>query len=67
MNSRIVKFLIDLAEGAVMGAAVAVLALPDSLTDGRVALLAAAGGAIGGAKAVARVGLGAYVESRKPA
>ena len=64
-RSLLAAFLLDLAEGIVIGAGLAVLALPDSLTDGRAALLAVIGGGIGGAKTVARAALRAWVDSRK--
>ena len=66
MNSTLLKFLADLAEGAVYGAAIALLALPDNVS-GRETIAAIAGGAIGGVKAVARLAITAFVASRKPA
>lgn len=61
------KFLLDLAEAAVLGAAVAALALPDGLNDPRLALYLIAGGAVGAVKGAARASLSAFVSSRKPA
>ena len=46
--------------------AIALLALPDTVT-GREAIAAVAGGAIGGVKAVARLVLTAWVNSRRSA
>lgn len=66
MNPTLVKFLIDMAEGAVYGAAIALLALPESV-NGREAVAAVLGGAIGGVKAVARLALTAWAKAKTPA
>lgn len=58
-------FLFDLIEGAIYGAAVALLALPDGFADGKAALFIVAGGAVGGVKAAARVALAKFVAGRK--
>lgn len=65
--SPLKKFAFDVLEGAVYGAAIAALALPDGFTDARAAVVVIVAGAIGGAKAVARVTLTKYVASKKPA
>lgn len=63
--SALRAFAIDLIEGAVLGAAIAALALPDGFADGRAALYVVAFAAIGGVKTAARARVQAFVASRK--
>lgn len=60
------KFAIDLLEAAVLGAAVAAIALPDTITA-KEAIGLIVGGAIGGLKGAARILLAAYVAKRQTA
>jgi hypothetical protein len=64
--TKLQAFAIDLIEGAIIGAAIAALALPDGVGDAKAATVLIVAGAIGGLKAVARASLSAFVASRKP-
>lgn len=59
-------FLIDLVDYAVLGAAIAALALPET-ANAKEAIGIIAGGAIGAVKGGARLALKAYVSSKQPA
>lgn len=59
-------FLVDLVDYAVLGAAIAALALPDSATT-KEAVGLIIGGALGAVKGCARLALTQFVASKKPA
>lgn len=60
------KFLVDLLEAAVLGAAIAAVGLPDTVTA-KEAIGLIAGGVVGAVKGAARIFLVAYIAARKPA
>jgi len=60
------KFLIDLLEAAVLGAAIAAVSLPETV-NAKEAVGLVVGGVIGAIKGGARVFLVAYIAARKPA
>ena len=62
--NKLQAFFIDLIEAAVLGAAIAAIALPDSVTT-KQAVGLIAGAAVGALKGFARAALVAYVASRK--
>jgi len=64
--SKLQAFLIDLVEAAVLGAAIAAVGLPDTVTA-KEAIGLIAGGTIGALKGAARLFLVAYIAARKPA
>lgn len=64
--NKLQAFLIDMLEAAVLGAAIAAVGLPETVTA-KEAVGLIAGGAVGAVKGAARVFLAAYVASRKPA
>lgn len=60
------KFLLDLVEAAVLGAAIAAVGLPDTVTA-KEAVGLIAGGAVGAVKGAARIFLTAWIASKNPA
>ena len=60
------KFLTDLLEGGVIGAATAVLALPTEGITWRLAILTAIAGFVGAVQAVARRQLAGLIARRTP-
>jgi hypothetical protein len=66
LASPVGAFVIDLVDYAILGAAIAALALPDTATA-KEAVGLIIGGALGAVKAGARLALKAFVASKQPA
>lgn len=64
--SQFQKFALDILEAAILGAAIAAVGLPDSVTT-KEAIGLIAGGAVGAVKGFARLFLAAWIASKNPA
>lgn len=64
--SQFQKFALDILEAAILGAAIAAVGLPDSVTA-KEAVGLIAGGAVGAVKGFARLFLAAWIASKNPA
>ena len=65
MKDKLIRFAVDLLEGAVLYGAIALLALPDDV-DTKKAAVATVLGALAGIKAVARLALATFVQNKQP-
>lgn len=63
--NKLQAFLIDLVEAAILGAAIAAVGLPDTVSA-KEAIGLIVGGAVGTIKAAARLFLVGYIAARKP-